>query len=122
MRVLLAGLVLLTLSACGDASDTPAPDAPTAAPDEAAVAVPTSTVTVAYEGRLDDGTVFDASDRATFNLQEVISGFQTGISGMRVGETKTLVIPPEDGYGATPPPGIPPNATLTFDVELLAVR
>ncbi len=76
---------------------------------------------MSYQGRLDDGTVFDESPRATFSLQQVIPGFQTGIAGMTVGESKTMVIPPEQGYGAAPPPGIPPNATLTFDVTLLDV-
>lgn len=87
-----------------------------------AVAGATSTVTVSYEGRLADGTVFDESDRATFSLLQVIPGFQSGIAGMRVGESKTLVVPPEEGYGDAPPPGIPPGATLTFDVTLLDVQ
>ena len=81
-----------------------------------------STVTVAYEGRLTDGTVFDASPRTTFSLGQVIPGFRDGIVGMRVGESKTITVAPEDGYGAAPPPGIPPNATLVFDVTLLGVR
>jgi peptidylprolyl isomerase len=42
---------------------------------------------------------------------------------MKIGEKKTLVIPPADAYGASGyPPTIPPNATLTFDVELLAIK
>ena len=90
--------------------------------DTSIVAEPTSTVTVAYKGRLEDGTVFDQSDRATFNLQQVIPGFQTGIAGMHVGETKSLSVPPEEGYGADPPMGIPPNATLNFEVTLLGIE
>ncbi len=119
MRLLLLA-ALLPLAACGS-DDAPAEAEPAVAA-EATVAQPTSTVTVAYKGRLEDGTVFDQSDRSTFNLQQVIPGFRDGISGMRVGETKALMVPPEEGYGADPPPGIPPNVTLYFDVELLDVR
>lgn len=110
----LALLTLLALAACGPA---PAP------PDATAVATPTSTVTVDYRGTLADGTVFDEGSDVTFNLGEVITGFKTGITGMRPGETKTLVVPPEDGYGPMgAPPDIPPNATLTFVVTLKSVQ
>ena len=109
LRPALLFSALLLLSACDSADE------------EIEVATATSTVTVAYEGRLDDGTVFDSSPRATFNLQRVIVGFREGIVGMREGETKTIVVPPEKGYGANPPDGIPPNATLTFEVELIEV-
>ena len=119
MRFLLLA-ALLPLAACGP-DDAPAEAEPAVAAD-AAVAEPTSTVTVAYKGRLEDGSVFDQSDRSTFNLQQVIPGFRDGITGMRVGETKALMVPPEDGYGADPPPGIPPNVTLYFYVELLDVQ
>src|SRR5690606_38687715 len=91
--------------------------------DDDAVAQATDTVTVAYEGRLEDGTVFDRSDRATFPLQRVIPGFRDGIVGMRVGESKTITVPPEQGYGAAGlPPVIPPNATLIFEVTLLDIE
>ena len=93
------------------------------APDPSAVATPESTVTVDYKGTLADGTVFDEGTGVTFSLNEVIPGFKTGIAGMHVGETKTLVVPPEDGYGALgSPPDVPPNATLTFVVTLKAIR
>ena len=121
MRLVLLLAVAVSLAACqGDASPSEAPGDPVPS-GPAAVAGPTSTVTVAYKGRLEDGTVFDESPSATFNLQQVIPGFQTGIAGMREGESKLLTIPPEDGYGASPPPGIPPNATLIFDVTLQKV-
>jgi len=82
-----------------------------------------STVIVAYEGRLENGFVFDRSDRARFSLDGVIPGFRDGIIGMRVGETKAFTIPPEQAYGNNPPPGsgIPPNAALIFEVTLLEV-
>jgi len=80
------------------------------------------TVTVDYTGTLDDGTVFDASDKhggpATFPLGNVIQGWQEGIPGMKVGGTRTLVIPPALGYGSAAQSGIPANSTLTFKITL----
>ncbi|MEM1057000.1 MAG: FKBP-type peptidyl-prolyl cis-trans isomerase [Bacteroidota bacterium] len=91
---------------------------------EPGVANANSTVTVAYEGRLTDGQLFDSSSGSTFSLRQVIPGFRDGIVGMMVGETKTFEVPPEEGYGNNPPPTsiIPPGATLIFTVELLDVR
>ncbi|AGA32162.1 putative FkbP-type peptidyl-prolyl cis-trans isomerase [Thioalkalivibrio nitratireducens DSM 14787] len=92
-------------------------------------ATPNTEVTVHYTGWLDDGTQFDSSrDRGQpFTLPlgagRVIPGWERGIEGMRVGEIRELIIPPELGYGAHGAGGvIPPNATLRFEVELLEVR
>ncbi|HLV80748.1 MAG TPA: FKBP-type peptidyl-prolyl cis-trans isomerase [Chthonomonadaceae bacterium] len=88
---------------------------------------PTQQVTVNYVGKLANGTVFDASSKhggpATFPLNGVIKGWTEGVSSMRVGGKRRLVIPPSLGYGAAGmPPAIPPNATLTFDIELLGIQ
>lgn len=90
-------------------------------------------VAMNYTGRLTDGTVFDSNVDPKFGHVEpfvfplgagrVIAGWDKGIVGMKVGEKKTLTIAPEDAYGASGIPGvIPPNATLIFDVELLAIN
>ena len=93
-------------------------------------------VTVHYTGWLYDpskedgkGKKFDSSvdrgDPFNFSLGsgQVIQGWDQGFAGMKIGGRRTLIIPPEMGYGARGAGGvIPPNATLIFDVELLGVK
>jgi len=87
------------------------------------------TVTVHYTGWLTDGRKFDSSkdrdDPFVFPLGErhVIAGWDEGVQGMKVGGRRKLTIPPQLGYGARGAGGvIPPNATLVFEVDLLAVE
>jgi FKBP-type peptidyl-prolyl cis-trans isomerase FkpA len=99
-------------------------------------AEPGFSITVHYTGWLYDankpdgkGTKFDSSvDRHEpfvffLGAGQVIQGWDQGFEGMKVGGKRTLIIPPHMGYGAYGAGGvIPPNATLIFDVELLAIK
>ena len=85
-------------------------------------------VSVHYTGFLLDGTQFDSSRERgeplalVPGLGTVILGFEQGLLGMRVGGKRRIIIPPNLAYGAFPPAGIPDNATLVFDLELMGVQ
>lgn len=87
------------------------------------------TVHVHYTGTLENGRQFDSSrDRKTplkfkLGVGQVIKGWDEGITGMKVGGKRTLIIPSDLAYGDRGFPGaIPPKATLHFDVELVAIE
>lgn len=141
MRFALPLLALLALSACADPGPPPGGSvAELQRIDEktgtGAVATAGSDVTVHYTGWLYDekakdkrGEKFDSSvDRGepfTFPLGggQVIRGWDDGVAGMRVGGKRRLLIPSHFGYGSDGAGGvIPPNASLVFEVELLAVK
>jgi len=84
-------------------------------------------VKVNYEGRLIDGTVFDASSKhgdepATFQANQVIRGWTEALTMMPVGSKWQLYIPQELAYGDRQAGNIPPYSTLIFDVELLSIE
>jgi putative hemolysin len=84
-----------------------------------------NTVTVNYVGKLaSDGTQFDSGTYSlTLGEGKVITGWEYGLIGMKVGEKRTLTIGPDLAYGATGAGGvIPPNATLVFEVEMLEIK
>ncbi len=132
-----------------NASSSPTPaSTPTAVPFDDAVATTTpdglkyidtavgtgdppredQTVVVNYTGRLaSNGKVFDSTTGRgprTFQLSRVITGFAEGILTMQPGGTRTVYIPAALAYGANPPAGsgIPANADLIFDIELVSVQ
>ena len=87
-----------------------------------------STVTVNYRGWLTDGTLFDENYTSgkPFSFVEgghrVISGWEEGLMGMKVGGKRRLIVPASQGYGATVHGPIPGGSVLIFDVELLGVQ
>ncbi len=86
------------------------------------------TVAVHYEGVLTNGTKFDSSRVRgeplvfTIGSGKVIQGFDIGVTGMKEGSVRKIVIPPKLGYGDQQAGSIPPNSTLLFEVELVKVK
>jgi peptidylprolyl isomerase len=91
---------------------------------------PGQTLVVHYTGWLEDGTQFDTSldDGVPFEFlfgaqpPKVIAGWEEGLATMKEGGKRRLIIPPALAYGEAGRPGIPPNAQLTFDVELVEIK
>lgn len=130
MKFLLWALVALWVVACGKESTEVTVDTTPVVAETGNIAV------VHYTGWLYDeqaadgrGDKFDSSHdrnspfRFELGAGSVIKGWEEGVLGMLVGEQKTLVVPPEKAYGERGAGNvIPPNATLVFDIELLAIE
>lgn len=130
--------VSLVSAACTDTPASPSTSAPFSQTDlrvgSGAEAATNSLLTVNYTGWLYDasrpdqkGLQFDSSlGKAAFSFVlgsgQVIKGWDQGVLGMKVGGQRRLVIPPSLGYGANRSGPIPANATLVFDIELVAVE
>lgn len=98
-------------------------------PGTGAEVAPNDTVTCHYTGAVaKTGEVFQSSHdfgkAISFPLSGVIAGWTEGVPGMKVGGTRRLLIPAAKAYGSTPPygSGIPVNADLVFDIELVAIE
>ena len=79
-------------------------------------------VLVKYEGKLDDGTVFDANEQAPMQVAQVVPGFSEALTRMKKGGEYKITIPPQLGYGDRAAGPIPAGSTLHFDVTLLDFR
>lgn len=112
-----AGVVTLPSGLMYKVIATPNPSAPQPTAQD--------TVTVNYEGKLVDGTVFDSSYQrnqpATFPLSRVVEAWQIGIPLMHQGDTYMLYVPAKLGYGEKDMGEIPPNSVLVFKVQLLGI-
>lgn len=90
------------------------------------------TASVYYKGWLTNGTLFDATRTGsdgqpqafsfTLGSHQVISGWEEGLAGMKVGGTRLVIVPPAVGYGDQAQASIPANSVLIFEVQLLAVQ
>jgi FKBP-type peptidyl-prolyl cis-trans isomerase FkpA len=142
-RTLIAGVIAATLmaaAACGDDSNPNSPT-PRGEYSQTDVRVGTGTeatngkrLSVNYTGWLYNpsgqdgkGQQFDTSTGRgayafTLGAGQVISGWDRGVAGMKVGGVRRLVLPPELAYGSSGNGPIPGNATLVFDIELLEVQ
>jgi len=84
----------------------------------------TDYVLVNYRGTLADGTVFDEGQQTPMQVNQVVPGFSTALQAMQTGGRYRVQIPSDQAYGSVVPPGgpIPPNADLTFEVDLIDFR
>lgn len=83
-----------------------------------------SVVTVQYEGRLTDGTLFDGTttDPVSFGLNQLITGWRNGLIHLMEGGQIKLYVPPSFGYGSSGNGPVPPNAILIFTIDLIDVQ
>jgi FKBP-type peptidyl-prolyl cis-trans isomerase len=126
----LAAVVMVGLVGCGGGDDVTGPSEvqiEDLVVGTGATVVLGDIVTVNYVGTLLNGTVFgnSATDGQSLTFQvgalRLIPGFEQGVLGMRVGGKRRLTIPPSLAYGSSGQGPIPPNSTIRFEVDLLAI-
>ena len=138
VSLLMVALLSVLSAGCDDTPTSPTDSAPISQTDlrlgTGAEAVTNTTLTVHYTGwfyngadSTQKGAMFDSSAGGTgfeftLGVGQVIAGWDRGVAGMKVGGLRRLVVPPSLGYGPVRSGVIPPNATLLFEVELLAVE
>ncbi len=145
LSLIAAMIAVASLSGCGGGgSDAPANNLPVASPaalsiidtkeGSGAVAVSGKNMKVSYTGYLYSATApnhkgaqFDSSAATgplaiTLGVTPLISGFVQGVTGMKVGGERTVLIPASMGYGAQGRGSIPPNSGLVFDLQLVEVQ
>jgi len=133
LMLILGVLIGVALSAAYAYFTTPRVSIDTVTAGSGANPKPTDVVFVRYTGKLEDGTEFDKSqdlqapikgvlpEGYPMQLEGMIPGFRDAVTQMQKGGKYVIEIPSEMAYGASPPPGspIPPNADLTFEIELI---
>ncbi len=135
MNRFLSAVVVFSMIGCGSGTEEPTP--PTSGPSSlettdtvlgtGATAVSGDTITVHYIGAFLDGRVFESSYslgqpyRFRLGAGQVITGWDQGIPGMRIGGKRRLVIPASLAYGSRGQGPIPPNTPIQFEVELVAI-
>ena len=136
MNRLIASLAITAFAACASPAFSAAPPSETlpsgvkivhTQPGTGANPKASDSVKVHYRGTLADGKEFDSSYKrnapATFPLARVVPCWTEGLQKMKVGGKATMTCPPATAYGDRGAgAAVPPNATLTFDVELLAIE
>lgn len=133
-RVVAVSILVLAMAGCSDSGNaveeivaSPGFEMTTVKEGSGVGAKPGDIVSVHYTGTLTDGTRFDSSrDRGepfnfTLGAGNVIKGWDYGVKGMKRGEQRKLIIPPEMGYGSRSMGSIPASSTLLFDVELIDI-
>lgn len=133
MNRFLSAVVVFSMVGCGSGTEAPTdPGSGTLESEDTVVgtgatAVSGDTLTVHYIGSFLDGRVFENSYNGgqpfTFRLGagQVITGWDQGIPGMRVGGKRRLTIPPSLAYGSQGRGPIPPNTAIRFEVELISI-
>ena len=95
--------------------------------EEGQVVLPGKKVTIKYKGWLKDGKMFDENQGTGFSFcygqGEVVKGLDKGLDDMRIGDKRKLTVPAKMGYGSHgAEPAVPPNADLTFEIELMNIE